>query len=210
MSESHHQQPQSPNQRSNIPIPDPSVLTTEALDREVGHLRELLGGRVDEIARDFQLFKDTHGDHHAAAVDSAIQHRRELTEEQFRGVQAKLESIQRQFEERDERLKVAFEAAEKAMTTALYERERAVQAALGSTEKAVAKSEATFTKEIDSIKELIATTAKAQDQQIRDIKDEQTGTRGRTGGIDKTWAFVMTLAPILISVVGVAIVIASR
>jgi hypothetical protein len=205
MSEQQHQQHQQPqrqydqNSRSNISVPDPSVLTTEALDREVGHLRELLGSRIIELAKDFDLFKESHGDHHAAAVDSAIRHRRELTEEQFRGVQAKLESIQRQFEERDLRFAQSTKSADEA-----------IKAALASAEKAVAKSEDAFTKEIDSIKELISTTAKAQDQQIRDIKDEQTGSRGQASGIDKTWALVMTLVPILVSTIGVAIVILSR
>jgi hypothetical protein len=183
---------QDQTERSNVPIPDPSVLTTEALDREVGHLRELLGGKVDDLSKDFDRFKLSHGDHHAAAVDKAIEHLSDLCDVKFAGVQ-------QQFTDRDLRLAQGTAAADEA-----------IKAALASAEKSVAKSEATFTKEIDSIKELIATTAKAQDQQIRDIKDEQTGSRGKAGGINATWALMMTLAPILISVVGVAIVILSR
>jgi hypothetical protein len=180
------------NQRSNIPVPDPSILTTAALEREVSHLRELIGGKVDDLARDFDRFKEAHGNRHADAVDSAIEHLSELCEVKFAG-------IQQQFHDRDIRFEQRDVAAREA-----------IAAALAAAEKSVGKSEATFTKEIDALKELIATTAKAQDQQIRDIKDEQTGSRGRAGGIDKTWALMMTLAPIVISVVGVAIVIATR
>jgi hypothetical protein len=36
--------------RGNIPIPDPSLLTTEALDRAIAHLRELLMAKVDARA----------------------------------------------------------------------------------------------------------------------------------------------------------------
>jgi hypothetical protein len=195
------EQPRQPNQlhqqydqtqRSNVPIPDPSILTTEALEREIGHVRELFRGQLEDIVKDLARFQNNHDERHRDVVDAAISHLKELCDVKFGG-------IQQQFLDRDLRFAQGNAAADEA-----------IKAALASAEKAVAKSEATFTKEIDSIKALISTTAKAQDQQIRDIKDEQTGSRGKGAGINATWALVMTLAPILISIVGVAIVIASR
>jgi hypothetical protein len=147
------------NQRSNIPIPDPSLLTIEALDREIGHLRELLGGKLDEITKDFELFKASHGDHHAAAVDAAIRHRRELTEEQLRGVQAKLDDFQRQLDDLVIRIREAFEVAEKAVSTALE-----------ASEKAGAKSEAAVSKQIEGLQAQFGTSIAAIQAQIGDIK----------------------------------------
>jgi len=194
MTESHQPPPNQRDQglRSNIPIPDPSLLTTEALNREVEHLRELIGGKVDDLAKDFDRFKETHSNRHSDAVDSAIEHLKELCDVKFAG-------IQRQFDDRDIRFAQRDVAADEA-----------IKAALASAEKAVAKSEATFTKEIDSIKELISTTAKAQDQQIRDIKDEQTGSRGKGAGLSQAWGIATAAVTVLIGIVSVAVIIASR
>jgi hypothetical protein len=199
-------------QRLNIPIPDPSVLTTEALDREVGHLRELLGGKIAELARDFELFKGSHGDHHAAAVDKAIDHRRELTDEQFRGVAAQLAAIQRQFDERDERTRLAFEAAEKAVAAALTERENAVRAALEAAEKAGAKSEAATSKQIEGLQAQFSTSIQAQEGQIVDIKErlaaaqgtrvEQVETRDRFGA---NWGMAIGALGLLAAVIAIVI-----
>jgi hypothetical protein len=198
VTESHQPPPNQRDQglRSNkddwVPRPDPTTLTTAALEREISHLRELLGGRVEEIAKDFDRFKEAHGNRHADAVDKAIEHLSELCDVKFSG-------IQQQFSDRDIRFEHRDVAAREA-----------IQAALASAEKAVAKSEATFTKEIDSIKELISTTAKAQDQQIRDIKDEQTGSRGKGAGLSQAWGIATAAVTVLIGIVSVAVIIASR
>jgi hypothetical protein len=182
-----------PNQpRQNVPVPDPSLLTTAALDREVAHLQQLLAGQIDDIAKDLARFQDNHDERHRDVVGAAISHLKELCEVKFSGVATRFEERDLRFAQRD------------------ADSNEAIKAALSAAKEAVAKSEATFTKEIDSLKELIATNARATDQQIRDIKDEQTGARGQSSGIDKTWALVMTLVPILISAVGVVIVIATR
>ena len=193
MSDQHPQgQQHQHTQLSNIPIPDPSLATTAALDRDIGHLQELFAGQLNDIAKDLARFRDNHDERHRDVVDAAISHLKELCEVKFGG-------IQRQFDERDLRFAQSAAAADEA-----------IKAALAAAKEAVAKSEATFTKEIDSIKELISTTARSTDQQIRDIKDEQTGARGKGAGIDKTWALMMTIIPILISAVGVLVIITTR
>jgi methylmalonyl-CoA mutase N-terminal domain/subunit len=143
-----------PNQpRQNVPVPDPSVLTTAALEREVGHLRELFSGQIEDIAKDLARFQDNHDERHRDVVGAAISHLKELCEVKFHNVETRFEERDLRFAQRD------------------ADSNEAIKAALAAAKEAVAKSEATFTKEIDAIKELISTTAKVQDQQIRDIKD---------------------------------------
>jgi hypothetical protein len=78
------------------PVPDPTVLTTEALMREVAHTRELvdaklvsLGGRIDErfrsIDEQFDLVENRRVEQKSdtkAAVDAALQAAKEAVQEQ--------------------------------------------------------------------------------------------------------------------------------
>jgi hypothetical protein len=179
------QQPQrqhDPNPRSNIPVPDPSLLTTEALDREIGHLRELIGGRVDELAKDFDRFKEAHIERHADAVDKAIEHLEDICEVKF-------ESIKMQFHERDLRFQNIEDAGRAA-----------VAAALQAAKEAVEKSERGFEKELDAIKLLITNQGKAQDLQIRDLKDRAATGEGKGAGLNQAWLIGVAAIGTLISV----------
>lgn len=63
----------SPEQRDWRPIPDPTALTTEALRREIGGLKELLENRID------------------AVLDKAMEQSQEITERLDREEQHRLE-----------------------------------------------------------------------------------------------------------------------
>ena len=73
----------------NIPVPDPSLLTTEQLFREVASLKELLLAKM-------------------ATTESDHLHEKELTAERFRGVYEK-------FKDTKEALDKAFASSEKAI-----------------------------------------------------------------------------------------------
>jgi hypothetical protein len=75
--------------KQNIPIPDPSVLTTEQLDRAIITIKELF----------FAKF---------ATIESDHRHEKELTAERFRGVYEK-------FADNKAALDKAFESSEKAI-----------------------------------------------------------------------------------------------
>jgi hypothetical protein len=98
--------------RSNIPIPDPSLLTTDALNREITTLKELI---TSQIA---------------------------LTSEKFRGVDVRL-----------------------------TDGKIAVDKAFDASEKAIAKTEAAFTKQIESC-----------DSKINDVKERITILESRSLG----------------------------
>jgi biopolymer transport protein ExbB/TolQ len=56
------------NPQSNVPIPDPSLLTTEALLREVTHIRELYDMRLDQ----FDLRLEQRFQAQSKALDAAL------------------------------------------------------------------------------------------------------------------------------------------
>lgn len=138
-----------PDAQSNIPIPDPSILTTEALQREISILRELLQTQIGSLQKELDAFKLNHEEKHRGVVDAAILHRKEQTEILIKAlrieVQGQIVEMDRRYQERfeaqTEALSAAFTAQQTATQAALASADQAVQTALASAEKAVVKSD---------------------------------------------------------------------
>ncbi len=194
-----------PERRGSVPVPDPTILTTAALIREIDALkertthdnrllRELIEARLDGNDAAVQLLRAT-TDHIPQAIDDAVQGLQELHEEKFN-------SIGIQFKERDVRTdqtsrdsKVAVDAALKAQQEAFAEQNK-------SSALAISKSEAATTKQIDLITQSMGNLAKAIDDKIGDIKDRLTSIESRSQGVTahkqettqsatKNWAYIV-------------------
>jgi hypothetical protein len=140
------------------PVPDPTVLTTEALQREIANLRELLGARMDQMdaATELRLEALLKIPAETAAL---IQHLEALHDEKFR-------SIELQFKERDIRGDQANRASKEALDAALLAAKELVGATNLANAAAAKKSEDNFTKQIDQIMTLIVTQGQATDARI--------------------------------------------
>jgi hypothetical protein len=136
-------------QREFRPVPDPTVLTTQQLLREVDRLQILID-RLPGIVRD-----------EVANIQA-------LHDEKFA-------SITLQFAERDKRTEQLSIADKTAIAAALQAQKEAAGAQNEANAAAIAKSEAGFTKQIDQITTLISAGAKASDDKIDDIKDRLSG-----------------------------------
>jgi hypothetical protein len=168
---------------SNIPIPDPSLLTSEQIVRakeelrtEFGHqieaLRALIGARLDAMDRAADLLAEN-VNRYPTLLDREIGKVRELFEEKFG-------SIATQFRERDIRTDQDKIAASTAVNAALQAQKEAAGAQNESNAAAITKSENSFTKEIDGLKSLITTTKDAINSQIANL----TGRLDRGEGND--------------------------
>lgn len=115
---------------SNIPVPDPSLLTTDQLRREIYGLRELLEARV-------------------LSIDDQIKHMRELSIE-------RMSSRALQFQESDLRYQQRYDSQQRAITDALAAAEKAVAAALANADRAVNKAEVAAEKRFESVNEFRA------------------------------------------------------
>jgi phenylalanyl-tRNA synthetase beta subunit len=115
---------------SNIPIPDPSTLSTEQLRRELTLLREFLESKMDRIER--------------------------VHDEQISGLNTR-------FSESKLEGKVSLDAALRAQKDLVDTQNKANSEAGDKMEKA-------FTKQIDGIQLAIATSAKATDDRIDDVR----------------------------------------
>src|SRR5579859_1583848 len=93
------------------PVPDPTVLTTAQLLRELAALRELVFIRLDGMDKATTLLSET-VNRTPTVIQTEISHVRELIDERFDGVS-------RQFEDRDVRTAQAAKAGKEALDAAL-------------------------------------------------------------------------------------------
>jgi hypothetical protein len=142
--------------------PDPSVLTTEALAREILALKELVFIRLDGMDKAVDLFSETLT-RTPTDVDKQISHLKALHEEKFQGVE-------KQFMERDVRIEQAAVATKIAVDAALSAAKEAVGSQNLANAAAITKSEAATVKQLDGIIALIGSNTKGTDEKISDIK----------------------------------------
>lgn len=181
-------------QISNIPIPDPSVLTIEMQRRETQSLRDLIEAKIEYLTKTMQ-FDALLVDKNYINFNAEMSRLKELLSEKITGVNDRFNDADLRYKERfeaadlryqqrydasDKALAAASQAAQGAVNAALAAAKEAVQAASISAEKSVAaqnesnaasilKSEMGVTKQIDSINTALQTSGKTLDEKIAAI-----------------------------------------
>jgi hypothetical protein len=187
-----------------LPVPDPTVLTTQQLTREILAIRELIEARLDGMDKAINLIQaqsDRAPQHIDSAITAAVGRLQELHSEKF-------ESIATQFKERDIRTEQTSRDNKVAIDAALQAQKEAVGKQNESNAQAIAKSEAAFIKQIDQIGILITTMGSATDDKISDIKDRLTTIEGIKKGGSDSWAYVVALAGLAVAILAVIFKIA--
>lgn len=193
----------------NVPVPDPSLLTTQLLRDGLGNLKELIDARLGamDTATDLRLemFKGIPAD-----IDRAVGHLRQVQDERFH-------TIDNQFVERDVRTTQASGAADDALKAALQAAKELVGAQGEASAAAAVKSETSFTKQIDQIGTIIQTLEKALDARITELKERIDRGEGSNTGMDQgrneqrlnsQLAVAIFAAVLLLMSVGVALFVA--
>ena len=168
--------------RANVvPIPDPSLLTTQNIREAVEGLRQFLEVRLDGMddatALRLQMFLNVPAD-----IDARVGHLRELLMARFELHDEKFRGIAQQFSERDTRTVTAALAADDALKAAFGAAKE-----LGSVEReasnvAALKSENNVTKQVDQITALIQTGNAAADARITELKERLDRGEGNMAG----------------------------
>ncbi len=148
--------------RGSTPVPDPTILTTQQLYREIAASREIIEANIHVLETRLtgmdtatELNK-TETDKIPRMIDEKICQLRKLTDEKFDGVE-------KQFLERDTRTDKIAELGQKAL-----------EAALSAAKEAVGKTEVSFTKQIDTTLAQIQAEKKATDDKFEDVKGRLT------------------------------------
>lgn len=187
---------------SSRPVPDPTSLTTAALTREIEALKELLSTRLEAMDKAMTLFSDNLT-RTPTEIDKQINHLKEVMKETFKTVDEKYASVQVQFRERDQRMDQTGKDSKVAVDAALSAQKEAAAATNASNIAAIVKSEAAFTKQIDTISELIRTTASGWDRQMGDMKERLTRIESEYVGRTKEVSTQQSSNSNIISIVAV-------
>jgi hypothetical protein len=179
--------------------PDPTLLTTQAVDKAVTSFKEDLVTRFSAMSEATKLVREQH-DRLVADVpiqlEKSLRSMREFLTSEMAVIQQsiialdlvskeKFLGIAIQFEERDKRTEQLSQTQKEATNALSLASSTAVAAALQAQKEsagaqnesnaaAVAKSEAAFTKQIDQITVLITAIQKSQDDKMNDIKSQLT------------------------------------
>lgn len=175
------------------PVPDPTRLTTEQLNREIASLREasekglaalreIIATRLDGNDRAIRLLQEA-ADRFPNWVDEKVRALKEVHEQRFTAITdtttEKFLSIEKQFAERDVRTEQAAGAVKIAVDAALQAQKEAAGEQNRSTALAASKSETATTKQIDQLGQLIQTMTKASDDKFADVKERLTRIEGK-------------------------------
>jgi hypothetical protein len=194
-----------------IPNPDPSAVTSQAIDRAIGNAEKIINARIDGIEKGIEVFQ-ADLTRVPTSVDRAVQGLRELLEMRLNGVDHDMAGIHSYMDKRREDIqeqishlrdlllseteKLSAVTTERFLGVAAQFSERdtrtdqragdtklAVDAAFAAAKEATSKIEMGFTKSIDGQQDLMNTNTKATDDKISDLKDRVTAMESRTQGI---------------------------
>jgi hypothetical protein len=192
----------------NIPIPDPSLLTTDQLRRELAALRDTLETRLNAMDKASILLHDNLS-LVPTGTDKQISHLKELHEAKIDAVgtnfhgqlTAAAAGIEKQFVERDVRSKAAELAAQVAVGAALQAQKESANAMNESNAVAVAKAEATTVKQIDGILALLTSNTKNTDDKIAVINARLDRDEGANRGHNSSQTSLLAIMAVIISII---------
>jgi archaellum component FlaC len=181
---------------SNIPNPDPSIITSEAIDRRVENATAVLNARIDGMATAVEVFQ-ANLTRVPTELDRAIKGLRELLEARLASLELNVDRI----EERSlgnvvvvqdaliELQKLASTTEERFLGLSLRfeervdERDTAVKDAFAAQNELQTTIAAGFTKSIDALEALLSGQTNANNEKISDLKDRLTAIENRTAGM---------------------------
>jgi len=172
-------------QGGSTPRPDPTLLTTQQLLRELGlqgdrfdaalaATEKVISTRLDGMDKAIELSRLAN-DRQAALATKEVENLTGLLDEKF-------QSVQRQFENMAALAKQVSESATVAINAALQAQKEAVAEQTRASALSIAKSEKTFGEQIGAQATLIQTVDKGFGLQMGDVKERLTRLEGQAVG----------------------------
>lgn len=142
-----------------IPIPDPTVRTSQEIDGQIKELRLLIEARLNGMDEANKISLKN--------IENEIQAAAQLEQEKIR-------TVEEQILDRDTRSNIAREDRTNSVAEQIQSQKEAFQLQNAANSTAIEKSEAGFTKEIDSLKTLIDTYRNAETARLNELNDRIT------------------------------------
>ena len=197
------------------PDPDPTVLTTQALYREINQVKQLLDANVAGVKETLSA-RITAIDHDLDRLQLAVEQEPAQTGVLVDTLKTlhneKFGSIQVQFIERDVRTEQTSRDSKVAVDAALQAAKEAVEKQNTSSALAIAKSESATTKQIDtqgilittattSLNERIDAASATMNSKIDDLKDRMNRIEGGASGGHQAYGYIIGVAGSLIGLI---------
>jgi len=211
------------HEHGSRPVPDPTVLTTQAVDRAMRDENRWVESQIDILAQRLDGMDKANDlrlrrlDHVPDQIDSAVSHLRDVVEQKFINVGNGFVALQERMAEQKKDTKDAVDAAFLAAKDA-------VNLQTEASEKSIAKSEAGTTKQIDSLGVQATTAIDALKEQINDLKlevsrinatksggtEEHAASRDRTADNRAYVALAITVILFAVTIIGFVIALANK
>lgn len=203
----------------NIPIPDPSALTTDQLRRELGSLREVLETRLAAMDTATALvamklegltreFNDRLEKQRRERLEQ-LAATREIMMAQLEIVRAvgdeRFAAVAVQFGERDIRTEKAAQEARISLDAALAAAKEAVGEQNKSNTLAIDKSDRNTKEKIDSLVIQISTSIDSLNDKILELRRAVDRSEGKSQGGAAIWAGAIGVAIVVVAVIGLYI-----
>jgi anti-sigma28 factor (negative regulator of flagellin synthesis) len=212
-----------PQQQDWRPVPDPTKLTTEAVERATAQFRRELAAlqlvietRLDAMDKAADVL-DAAVNRTPTAIQTAIASVKDVYDERFHSIQQQLSgrsaavderfhSIQQQFTERDVRTEQAATASASALAAALQAAKEAVFEQAQAAAKAAEKTELSTTKLLDQVQLQFRNLSDSFSGRIEELKERidrgegsQAGQAGQRNETRLNMTTVVSLAFLLLS-----------
>ena len=197
------------------PDPDPTVLTTQALYREINQVKQLLDANMAGVKETLSA-RITAIDHDLDRLQLAVEQEPAQTGVLVDTLKTlhneKFGSIQVQFIERDVRTEQTSRDSKVAVDAALQAAKEAVEKQNTSSALAIAKSESATTKQIDtqgilittattSLNERIDAASATMNSKIDDLKDRMNRIEGGATGGHQAYGYIVGVVGSLIGII---------
>ena len=197
------------------PDPDPTVLTTQALYREINQVKQLLDANMAGVKETLSA-RITAIDHDLDRLQLAVEQEPAQTGVLVDTLKTlhneKFGSIQVQFIERDVRTEQTSRDSKVAVDAALQAAKEAVEKQNTSSALAIAKSESATTKQIDtqgilittattSLNERIDAASATMNSKIDDLKDRMNRIEGGATAGHQAYGYIVGVAGSLIGII---------
>jgi hypothetical protein len=199
------------------PRPDPTLLTTQQLLRELASLREIFETRLNGMDKASSVLAET-VNRTPTAIQTATANVKEVYDERFESLRQQLDdrgktiderfrSIEQQFLERDVRTSQAATASAQALAAALQAAKEAVFEQAQAAAKAADKTETSTSKQIDLLLTQIKTQGEQFSDRLAELKERIDRGEGSTAGGDKRDEIVARATNIRLVMIGLALTV---
>jgi hypothetical protein len=178
------------------PIPDPTILTTEALMREVRTLRELVEQRIEALAHVQEEIINR--------VEAQVEGHLRLDDERFMGIDQQFQLVEQQRIEQKADTKAAVDAA-------LTAQKEAGASQTTASEQAITKLETASTRQLEQLTHTFNTEVGAIRREIGDFKDRITviealklGAKEQQEGLSTSAGIAIAVASFVVAAIAVA------